>query len=114
MDLDTLKALIPAIPGMLTAGISVWNNMVKPLLIKIGYNITKELEREMLVLEENKDIKAFTEKIEGIYGELSQTAIIQNQNGKNNLQIGNNTAPIDNSTKYYFGAEEKQSEVKKN
>ena len=114
MDLDTLKALIPVIPGMITTGISVWNNMVKPLLLKLGYNITKELEREMMALEEKKDIKAFTEKIEGIYGELSQTAIIQNQSGNNNLQIGNNTAPIDHSTKYYFGTEEKQTEVKKN
>lgn len=114
MDLDTLKALIPAIPGMITVGISVWNNTVKPLLVKIGYNISKELEREMLALEEKKEAKIFTEKLEEIYRELNQTAINQNQMGNNNTQYGQVMGNVDNSTKNYYGAEEKQSDVKKN
>lgn len=115
MDLETFKALIPAIPEMITAGISVWNNVVKPLLEKLGYNASKEQEQEMLALEEKKDTKAFTEKLEGIYKELSLNAITQSQSGDRNVQVGgNNTGPIDNSINCFIGIEKKQDEVKKN
>jgi len=115
MDLETLKALIPAIPGMITAGIYVWKDVVKPLLVKLGYNTSKEQEQEMLALEEKKDTKAFTDKLEVIYRELDQIAITQSQLGERNVQVaGDNTGSIDNSTKYYINTEERQGEVKKN
>ena len=120
MELETLKALIPTIPGMLGAGLSVWNGVLKPLLLKIGYKITKELEQEILALEEKKDIEAFTDKIEKIYKEVSQTAIQQNPTGDRNIGIGgDNSGPIDNSThsnttNVYLASSEEIPSVKKN
>jgi len=114
MEIETLKTLIPAIPGMITSGLAVWNDIVKPLLKKVGYNISKEQEQEMLLLEEKKDIDAFVKKIEEINKEIVQTVIYQNQSGNNSVQANNNSGTIDNSQKFYFGIEEKQTEVKKN
>lgn len=112
--LDTLKALIPLIPGLITAGKSVWNELIKPLLKGKGYNYTKEQDLEMTALEENKDIKRFIEKLENIDKELNQMAVTQTQTGDNNTQVGINNGVVDNSTTINIGADEKQDIVKKN
>jgi len=114
MDTEVLKALIPAIPGMITAGVEVWKSVVKPLLVKNGYNISKEQEQEMIALEEKKDIKTFIDRLEKISKEINLTINLQNQTGDNNLQVNNNEGTIDNSTKIYYGTEPNKDEVKKN
>ena len=115
MEAQTLQALIPAIPGMITAGLEVWKTIVKPLLDKTGYNPSKEQEQEMLELELKKDIPAFIEKLEGINKEISQTVFLQSQTGDNNLLVGKNEGIIDNSKIYNYGvAETTKAEIKKN
>jgi hypothetical protein len=115
MDDQTLKALIPAVPGMIAAGLEVWKTIVKPLLDKTGYKVTKEQEQEMLMLEQNKNIEVYIEKLEGINKEISQTAISQSQAGSRNIQAGGDiTGNVDNSTKVFINTEEKKDEVKKN
>jgi hypothetical protein len=114
MEPQTLQELIPTIPGMITAGIEVWKAVIKPLLVKIGYSITKEQEQEMLALEEKRDIKTFIEKLEGISKEINQTINIQNLTGDNSLQVNNNEGTIFNSSNIYIDTEPNKSEVKKN
>jgi hypothetical protein len=112
--MDTLKALLPIIPAMITAGKSAWTELVKPFLIGKGYKWTKEQEQEMLALEAKKDIKTIIEKLEGLNKELNQMAIVQTQTGNHNTQVSLNTGIIDNSTTYNIGVEENQSDLKKN
>jgi hypothetical protein len=114
MEPQTLQALIPAIPGMITAGLEVWKAVIKPLLGKIGYSFTKEQELEMLALEEKKDIKTFIEKLEEISKEINLTINLHSQAGDNNLQVNKNEGTIYNSPNIYIGTEPSKSEVKKN
>jgi hypothetical protein len=112
--MDALKAIIPIIPGLITAGKSVWNEIIKPLLKGKGYNCSSEQDQEMNTLEEKKDIKTFIEKLERIDQELNRLVIMQNQTGDNSTQVGVNTGVIDYSTTINVGVEEKTNSVKKN
>jgi hypothetical protein len=114
METETLKALIPAIPGMITAGLEVWKTVVKPLLIKMKYNISDAQEQEMLALEEKKNIETYIKKLEEICREINQTINIQNQTGNDSIQVNRNEGTIDKSTNIYLGTVPNKSEVKKN
>ena len=115
MEIETFKALIPLIPGMITAGLDIWKNVVKPLLSKMKYNVSDEQEQEMLALEEKKDIETYIKKLEGICKEIDQKINIQNQTGNNNIQFNKNEGIFDNSTTTInIGTVPNESEVKKN
>jgi len=89
--MEGLKAIIPLIPGIIMAGKSVWNELVKPLLLGSGYNITKELEQEMLQKEIAKDIEGITKKLNEIANNSNQTVNSQFSIGDGSQQIGNIT-----------------------
>jgi hypothetical protein len=112
--MNALKAIISIIPEMITAGKSVWNEIIKPLLKGKGYNCSNEQDQEMIALEEKKDIKTFIEKLEGIDQELNQLAIVQSQTGDNSTQVGVNNGVIDNSLTINVDTKEKSENVKKN
>jgi hypothetical protein len=99
--MEALTALIPLIPSLITAGKSVWNELVKPLLIGKGYNIPDDLEKEMLILEQAKNVDGFIELLKNIEKEINTTNINQSYSGDGGNLIGINTGTINN---YNFGS----------
>jgi len=94
--MEALTALIPLIPSLITAGKSAWNELLKPLLIGKGYNIPDEVEKEMLRLEQAKDIDGFIKLLKNIEKEINSNNIMQSYSGDGGNQIGVNTGTINN------------------
>jgi len=117
--LDILLSLIPLIPAMIEAGKPVWNDLIKPLLIGKCYKYSSELEQEMIMLEEQKNVNAIIEKLKELNNELNQIHSTQIASGDNNTQVGVNTRDINNSNIHISineksNVNEKQDIVKKN
>ena len=80
-------AIIPHIPHILAAGKSVWELMIKPLLVQKNYPISNELEQEMIIKENNKDIIGIIEKLENFAKTINNSNVIQINYGKNSQQF---------------------------
>jgi hypothetical protein len=91
---ETLTALLPLIPQMLEAGKSAWNIIIKPALKGLGYNMTKEQEQEIIMLEEKHDIEKISEILKNIENELNRNIVNQTYEGDNGSQVGINNGVV--------------------
>lgn len=112
MIIETLSSILPIIPNLLSAGKSVYNIIIKPLLLSLGYKISHNDEEEFRKLENKKDIEGIRKKINNIEYEIN---LRQNNSGDKNSQIGvNNGIAFFNSPITGGGEENTENNDKQN